>query len=256
LSSVCVGNDIVDLETPRTEGRASDERFVARVFAEPERRTIQSAADPDLELWCHWAAKEAGYKVISKLVGEPPPFAHRTFQVAWGDARRGVDDDGKAASDGSRVVRRGAVTWRELAADVSVALHPGGVHAVAFATRERPPRLVRVHPRVELLESPERAWAGALEDLLPLFSAREVDAIYSRPSAAVRVGARGDLAELIGVAERRLQIVCAPGPASQRPPHVLLDGEETEADVSLSHDGRLIAWAVWVGTANQRRDAT
>jgi phosphopantetheinyl transferase (holo-ACP synthase) len=256
LSSVCVGNDIVDLQSPRTEGRASDERFVARVFTEPERRSIQSAADPDFELWCHWAAKEAGYKVISKLVGKPPPFAHRTFQVQWGDARGGVDDDARAAPDGSRVIRRGAVTWRELAAEVSVAVQPGCVHAVAFAPRDRPLAAEQVHPRVELLENPGRAWAGALEDLLPLFSAREADAIYSRPSAAVRVGARGDLAELIGVAERRLQIVCAPGPASQRPPRVLLDGEETEADVSLSHDGRLIAWAVWVETINHQGNAT
>jgi hypothetical protein len=56
----------------------------------------------------------------------------------------------------------------------------------------------------------------------------------------------------MGVPEHRLEIVCAPGPTSQRPPRVLLDGAETEADVSLSHDGRLIAWALWVG--RQRAD--
>jgi hypothetical protein len=71
--------------------------------------------------------------------------------------------------------------------------------------------------------------------------------VYSVPSAAVRVGARGDLAGAIGVAERRVEIVCGPGAVGRRPPRVLLDGEETEADVSLSHDGPLIAWAVWAG---------
>jgi hypothetical protein len=47
------------------------------------------------------------------------------------------------------------------------------------------------------------------------------------------------------VDEARVEIVCAPGPASQRPPRVLLDGRDAEADVSLSHDGRWIAWALW-----------
>jgi phosphopantetheinyl transferase (holo-ACP synthase) len=258
---VCVGNDIVDLQSPRTEGRAADERFVARVFAEPERRTIQAAAEPDLELWCHWAAKEAGFKVISKLVGEPPPFVHRAFEVAWSEfevawseAEEVVDHGGHAAPvrpDGGSVIRHGTVTWRERVAEVSVALQLGAVHAVASAVRARPAGFVRVLPRVALLDAPESPWAGALERLLPLFSAREVDAVYSRPSAAVRVGARGDLAAQMGVAESRLEIVCAPGPASQRPPRVLLDGEGTEADVSLSHDGRLIAWAVWIGTTSQ-----
>jgi phosphopantetheinyl transferase (holo-ACP synthase) len=242
-----VGNDIVDLESPRTRGRASDERFVARVFEEAERRTIAASPEPDLELWCHWAAKEAGFKVISKLLGEPPAFVHRAFVVTWSE---GADSEATAAH-AAPVVRAGEVSWRAHRALVSVALHPGGVHAVAFGAREWTRAPLHVYPRVALLDTPGSPWSGSLEELLPLFSAHEADAVYSRPSAAVRVGARGDLAELIGVPERRLEIVCAPGPTSQRPPRVLLDGAEAAADVSLSHDGRLIAWALWVGSFNQ-----
>ena len=84
---------------------------------------------------------------------------------------------------------------------------------------------------------------------MPHFTDRERDAVYSRESAAVRVGARGDLATLLGVSEERIEIVCSPGPTSQRPPRVLLDGEQAEADVSLSHDGSWIAWATWVRDA-------
>lgn len=249
MSTICVGNDIVDLANPRTQGRAADDRFVDRVFDADERGAIRSAPDPDLELWCRWAAKEAGFKAISKLVGAPPPFVHRLFKVAWSEGADPADTppvvNGGDGAVEPRVVRRGTVSWDARRAEVTVALHPGGVHAVAFAALSSPPSGVRIQPRVALLDSPRSPWSGSLEELLSLLTAREADAVYSQASAAVRVGARGALAELIGVPERRLEIVCAPGPTSQRPPRVLLDGTEAEADVSLSHDGRLIAWAVW-----------
>jgi phosphopantetheinyl transferase (holo-ACP synthase) len=257
VSWVCVGNDVVDLANPRTAGRSQDERFVARVFDPNERATVAAAVEPDLELWCHWAAKEAGYKAISKLVGEPPPFVHRAFRVAWSAAARGESASSRPdALDARRIVRRGSVSWADRRADVTVALHTDSVHAVAFAARgDHSGQPVRVRPRVARLDEPASAWAGSLEELRTRFSDREADAVYSLPSAAVRVGARGDLAELMGVAERRLEIVCAPGPASQRPPRVLLDGEETEADVTLSHDGPLIAWAIWVAVPEGPRHA-
>jgi len=241
VSSVCVGNDVVDLENPRTDGRATDERFVGRVLDEDEQETVRLSAEPDLELWCHWAAKEAGFKIISKLIGAPPPFVHRAFKVTWDGP------PGSAAVEPGAVVRRGAVTYGEHRACVSVATHPGALHAVGYAPRNPSGREPVVHPRVALLDAPGSSWEAALEDLLPRFTAREADAVYSRASAAVRLGARADLASRIEVREDRLEIVCAPGPTSQRPPRVLLDGEETEADVSLSHDGRLIAWALWTG---------
>jgi hypothetical protein len=98
-----------------------------------------------------------------------------------------------------------------------------------------------------MIESPGSRWAGSLEELTRSLSAREADAVHSRESAAVRIGARAEVAELLGVTENRLEIVCAPGPSGRRPPCVLLDGRETRTDLSLSHDGRWIAWAIWVG---------
>jgi len=257
VSSVCVGNDVVDLGNPRTEGRAADERFVRRVFAEQERAVIGGSPEPDLELWCLWAAKEAGFKAISKLVGEPPPFVHRSFTVAW-TTDASPPGGSPVGGDSRDVIRRGRVTWQGRRAEVRVALHAGSVHAVAHAARAGSPQGVTVRPRVARLDRPGSPWTGTLEDLLPRFTDREADAVYSLPSAAVRVGARGELAELLEVAEERLEIVCAPGPTSQRPPRVLLDGDETEADVSLSHDGPLIAWALWADPSAkpEREDAS
>lgn len=241
MSRVFVGNDVVDLANPRTEGRATDERFVGRVFDPQEQESIRSASGSDVELWSRWAAKEAGFKVISKVMGAPPPFVHRAFKVAWSVSAAG------AGESADTVVREGIVRHLGEQARVRVTLEPGAIHAVAYWTAAHAAEPVEVRPRVALLESPDSRWRGTLEELMAGFSEREADAVYSRESAAVRLGAREDLARLLGVSERRLEIVCAPGPTSQRPPRVLLDGRETEADVSLSHDGRLIAWAIWVG---------
>jgi phosphopantetheinyl transferase (holo-ACP synthase) len=242
VSAVFVGNDIVDLTNPRTEGRATDERFVGRVFDADEQGAIHSAGGSDVEIWSRWAAKEAGFKAISKVIGSPPPFVHRAFKVAWSDAF--VVAEGTA--------RAGTVMYREHVASVTVAWEPGAVHAVAHCVGAGTAGPVHVEPRVVLIESPGSRWARPKEELMRDLSVREADAVYSRESAAVRIGARADLAQLLGVAESRLEIVCAPGPTSQRPPRVLLDGGDAPADVSLSHDGRWIAWAIWVATIGGR----
>jgi len=244
VTRVLVGNDVVDLTNKRTEGRAVDERFVGRVFDADEQEAIRDAAASDLELWTRWAAKEAGFKAISKVLGAPPPFVHRSFKVHW-----------SASSERSEgVVRVGTVRYLEHVARVTVELQPGAVHAVAICGADAP-GTVRVEPRVTSIDAPGSRWAGDLPELRQAFSEREVNAVYSRESAAVRIGARGDLAARLGVSEKRVEIVCAPGPTSQRPPHVLLDGRDAPADVSLSHDGRWIAWATWVDS-ERGRDVT
>ena len=236
---IFVGNDVVDLGEPRTEGRARDDRFVARVFDAEEQAAIHAAADADLELWARWAAKEAGFKVVSKLIGAPPPFVHRAFKVEW-------TESGKASgSEEERLVREGRVTYTPHEARVSVVLCADRVHAIGFGAPGGPPEHATLHPRVALLDSPHSPWDGPMEDLEARFSERERDAVYSRQSAAVRLGARADLARALAVEEDRLEIVCDPGPTSQRPPRVLLDGDRTAADVSLSHDGQWIAWVLW-----------
>ena len=59
--------------------------------------------------------------------------------------------------------------------------------------------------------------------------------LYEPPDAS----GTGDVLE---VTQERIEIVCAPGPTSQRPPSVLLDREPARVDVSLSHDVQWISW--------------
>lgn len=244
MSPVFVGNDVVDLTNPRTEGRATDDRFVGRVFDPEEQDSIRAAGSSDLELWSRWAAKEAGFKSISKaLGGVPPHFVHRAFKVAWSATN---SHDAPPAEPCEVLAREGTVEYLDRQARVSVAWRDGAVHAVAYVSENGESEAVSIRTRVARTETPGSPWAGSLEELRRSLSGREAEAVHSRESAAVRIGAREELARLLGVPESRLEIVCAPGPSGRRPPCVLLDGLETTTDLSLSHDGRWIAWAIWV----------
>lgn len=216
-----VGNDVVDLREPRVAGKLRDERFLRRVLDPAEHRAVLAASDPGLALWRHWAAKEAAYKVASKLRGTPPVFAHRAF----------VFEDGR-------------VSWEGETFPVELRVTSDTVHAVATPAGALAEAVGEVH-RLDEADAP---WNDSLDALLARMTDREVDAIHSLASAAVRIGARAALANALHVDESRLQIVCAPGVTGRRPPMVLLDGAVAPADVSLSHHGAWIGWAVLSGS--------
>jgi phosphopantetheine--protein transferase-like protein len=222
-----VGIDVVDLGDPRCVDKARDARFLGRVLAPEERSAVLASTRPDTLLWRLWAAKEAAYKVVSKLRGAPPPFVHAAFRVDPPDA---------SATDGYGQVRWGDLTvhvrWHELRGRVGALAwngHPGG-------------------------ESVEWGWGAAseldpaphdpLEALLTRLTEREGAAVHSRPSALVRLVARRALARALGAEERRLAVICGEGPKGRMPPEALLDGRPAPADVSLSHHGRWLAWAI------------
>jgi hypothetical protein len=214
-----VGNDVVDLDDAALQGKSTHGRFLERVLDPEERAAVVESDDPHLALWTRWAAKEAAFKVVSKLRGAPPVFVHRAFGV-----------------------RGGVVEYEELRLPFRVLRDGPVLHVVSTAGADPASATVRT----ARLGDPGAPWDGPLESLLARLTPREADAVHSRPSGAVRLGARATLASALGVPERRLEIVCAPGPVGRRPPMVLLDGAPAAADVSLSHHGDWIAWAVLV----------
>lgn len=215
-----VGIDVVDLHDPRTADRHTDARFVERVLAPSERDILHAAPDARADLWALWAAKEAAYKVASKLRGEPPIFQHAAFRTSW--------------SDCADQRRAGTVGYEGTTIPVEVEWDTRRLLAVAVSTGS--PGEAR--SAVELLaEEP-------LDTLLSRLTAREREAVHSVASAAVRLGARSLLAQVLGADENEVEIVCSPGVTGRRPPHALLRGSAAPADVSLSHHGRWLAWAV------------
>ena len=242
-----VGNDVVDLGDPRVLGKASNVRFLERIFAEEERAAVVAAPNPDLELWQRWAAKETAYKAVSKLRGSPPTFAHRAFVVSW---------TYPGEHDSRPRLRSGSVKYESTIVDIEAAWDRETVHVVGWVadmprarTGDRRPEDGlrpdghRLTSRLARLDEVGSAWSGPLTELEQRLTPRELEAVHSRASLAVRIAARAAIADALGVSEHRVEIVCAPGKPGRRPPAVLVDGERDTVDVSLSHDGDWIAWA-------------
>lgn len=226
----CLGNDAVDLDDPRCQGKASNDRFLARVFSPEEVLAIRSSDDPELTVWLFWAGKEAAFKSVTKDIGKPPVFQHNLFQVSFPDG----SPTGEARYGNHRI---------HLTARVS----PPHIHVVSWKAAPDEPS-----PRVQWEEETNQRAVerfgleqGARSDeiLEALFSPREWSCIPHPTSAVTRLAARHSLARALDVDEERLEIACRSGVPGRRVPLVLMDGQPTDSDLSLSHHRTLLAWA-------------
>lgn len=221
-----VGNDVVDLNQPRCMGKAEDTRFVERVFTASERSRIMEAPDPDRALWRYWAAKEAAYKVVTKLLGSPPVFAHAAFAVC-------IDPDGA----------RGTVVYREFT--VPFTLHEGSDHLHTIAVHSG--GCGRDYRMVAGMEAADAEGSLPLGTLRDRFTPAERAFIHGVPSALARLAARRDMAAALAVEQEDILILAADGPPGRVPPVVRVGGDLAGVDLSLSHDGRYVAWAFLFG---------
>lgn len=222
-----VGNDVVDLASPRTQGKASHARFVERVFTDREASSIAEHSDPDRRMWTLWAAKEAAYKVVSRLAETPPVFAHHAFAVSLsGETSGSVDFEGLSVPF---VVVRDAplflhvVAWNGAASDSL----PAEIHAGCAA------------PTPDELPSRDD-----LPDFLARhFSAREAGQILRVESAIVRLHAKQAIAEHLKISTEQVLILTHGGADGRTPPEVELVGHPARVTLSLSHDGAYVGWS-------------
>ncbi len=226
-----LGNDIVDLNDSRHTGKAGDDRFLQRVFSPRERKEIQAAPNPDRALWIRWAAKEAAFKTISKARGTPPTFVHPTFRVTVFAKEQDKPDP--------PVTRFGQVRFEDFTLPLRIEAVGTNLHAVTWMPdpgHDVPPFIWGYQET----EGPEADWK---ESLKPHFSALEWECVSHRLSALARLVARSSLASSLEVNESELEIGCGPGRPGRKIPLVFLRGKELPVDLTLSHHGRLLAWA-------------
>ncbi|MBA4395845.1 MAG: hypothetical protein C0394_00425 [Syntrophus sp. (in: bacteria)] len=204
-----IGNDIVDLTDRGNIGKSKDNRFLQRVFTHPERERIAAAGSPDTVLWTLWAAKETAFKVARKM----NPLVASTPRLYPVDLSPG----------GHGPIRSGMVCTPHGPVAIRVSVAAEYIHCIGSTMP--PDNLDRV------------LWSG--ERLPP----EEADGDHD-PSAAVRRYARLRLAELlrvsaVDVAVRRRQDMHGLGP-----PRFYLNGKPAPFDLSLSHDGAYVAYAM------------
>ncbi len=106
-----IGDDVVDLDDPAIAAHHLRPRFLDRVLHPSERAALSATRSPKVFLWSLFAAKEATYKLVSKL-GTPVIFAHAEFVV----------------DDGFRSVRHRDV---EAVLEIETDVARGFTHAVA-----------------------------------------------------------------------------------------------------------------------------
>jgi len=215
-------------------------RFLDRVFHPREASHILGATDPDRALWIMWTAKEAAYKVFSKILSEKPVFGHARFVVRL---------TAHPNRPGSGFSISGSVSFEDHTVPFRCAADEQRIHTIAWsgANPDGDP------PDFEIATG-EAHVAGRVSDgidahrpfdllLTERFTARERSSIHSAPSAYVRLFARAALAEALDVDEKRLEVVCGDQPTGRTPPRLYLDGRESPLDVSLSHHGARVGWA-------------
>jgi phosphopantetheinyl transferase (holo-ACP synthase) len=254
-----LGNDVVDLRHRACRERDRDDRLLDRILSPDERGWVEEGGDRELRLvrlWSLWAAKETAFKVVSKLAGPPEVFRHRGFE-----ARLEISD-----AECSGVVRiHGAVTGTEVPGQVMVQGSSDGehVHLVGWGVG---------HPSPPALEvGLEGSWdlEGELEDYRSHFSELEWEGVHSIHAAEARLRARERLEAWLKRLERgtggarpaaagsgqgssRVEIITSGERPGRTPPRVRVLGQERpDLDLSLSHHGRFVAWALLVPEAGE-----
>lgn len=243
-----VGIDVVDLTSPRALRGLPKPRTVERVLTDEEKARLADSADPTTLFWSYWAAKEAAFKSATLLRAAPPVFAHAAFEV---------DLDAARVSYGDRTFRLTInLSGPRLVAVVHPAIAEEGADAAPGASGARRASAAGIHragaakPLVWAagkIDALHRGVEGASLEVLraSAFSGREVDAVRGLPSALVRLAVRREAAAFLELDEKRLQVICPPGPAGRRPPYLFIDGDlAAHVGVSISHDEDWLAWAV------------
>ncbi|MEX2530246.1 MAG: 4'-phosphopantetheinyl transferase superfamily protein [Gemmatimonadota bacterium] len=253
-SPMRVGNDVVDLGHPRTRSRPEGDRLPRRILAPGELDRVEGmepGVERDRLLWTHWAGKETAFKVVSKLLGSPPVFEHRAFELSH------LREKGRC---GRIIELEGRVRWQEVEVCIEGVVSDEFIHMVGWGPLGRSGRPVvemgvegssphDEEPPDDPGDQEPEAGASQRESLTARshLSRRARLLARSRLAGHLRVMARTDHAhsDASSAPDPRIEILTSPEAPGRSPPRVIVDGiHRPELDLSLSHHGRYIGWAI------------
>ena len=199
-----VGNDVVDLREPANAGKSGNLRFLKKIITNAEIEFVHNAENPDATLWSHWACKETAYKVIKKKF-PAAAFLPRQWQVVLNKTK-------SKYSEGEVIIPgKGSVHIR---LDSNFRY----VHCVGSDSITALDKLIW---SVVVLPEKEK----------------------NNPSLFLRYCLGQSLAKHYSLNSNRIKIRRTRKNGELQPPRVYVNGSETEIDISLSHDGRFVAYA-------------
>lgn len=211
------GNDIIDLASPFVWGRSADSRYVRRVLLPDEEASLTHARDPDILFWMFWASKEAAYKAVSKispLVTSSPLKYSLTLDASC-----------------SAKLRTGVVSTPGPPVAVTLFRGNGFIHCIGITGTSHPEKkLTHGVLRIDHLKSPDFESSSSME------------------SGYVRAVVKKKLESCLFRDMGEVFITGAPFRKGISYPEVYLNHRRTAVDLSLSHDGRFVAYAFYVNS--------
>jgi phosphopantetheine--protein transferase-like protein len=199
----CVGNDVVDLKEPENAGKSANSRFLKKILTDAEIESVINAENPDAALWSLWACKEAAYKVIKKSSPDTA-FLPRQWPVTFNKTKTKY-------SDGEVMIPDAGSVFIRLFSDFQY------VHCIGA---DHPAVLDKVIWGVEDLPEDE-----------------------TNPSVFARNCLAQNLAKHFSGNLHQIKIIRKRENGELQPPRVYVDGRKTDINISLSHDGRFVAYA-------------
>ena len=246
-----VGNDVMDLLDPRCDGRQKDDPLLDRILIPHERDWMDRASSDEMwlvRLWALWASKEAAFKVYCKLAG-PRAFQPRSFLCNL-DAQTPPEDPSiiRIAGDVEASGHDSLIT-------VEGSSNQSYVHVIGWDGAVGRPRRTRLESGVEDIES--EGPQAPLDALRSQFTPEEWVGVHSVQSAQARLLARERVRVHLSE-DRGREELPTEGPveirtSGDRPgkssPQIWFAGRPIrELDLSLSHHGRFVAWALLIPT--------
>jgi len=199
-----VGNDVVDLREPANAGKSQDSRFLKKILTNAEIEFIQNAENHDTTLWSHWACKETAYKVLKKSFPDAA-FLPRQWTVIFTKTK-------SKYSDGEVIIPGKGSVYIRLFSNTRY------VHCIGADVLTVLDKLIW---SVEALPEEEKI----------------------NPSLYLRNCLGQSLAKHFSLNSHNIKIKRTRENGELQPPRVYVSGRKTDIDISLSHDGKFIAYA-------------
>ena len=199
-----VGNDVVDLQDAANAGKSRDTRLLKKILTDVEIEFVKNAEQPDKALWSLWACKETAYKVIKKYCSDIA-FIPRRWQTVFHNAPSDCVE--------GKVIISGQST----------------VHIRLFTNADY----------VHCTGSDDQSVLDKLTWGVESLPKTETDAsIFVRQCLANR------LTKHLSLNSHLIEIKRTRKNGELSPPWVYVCGGKTDMDISLSHDGRFVAYVV------------
>ena len=218
----------MDLKDSASVKKSMDSRFLKKILTDDEIEIVNLAQNADSALWSFWACKEAAYKVIKKTHNEDSFMPRR-----WSVNIR-LQSTNHPASSGTESNMVGQHNQPQTSYREGQVIIPGrdAVYVRLFS-----------HPSyVHCVGADSLSTLDYLSWGIDVLTQRE-DAQNDNPSSFARQCLVRSLAGFLHLNSSDIKIRRIKKKAVLQPPSVYIGGKRAAIDISLSHDGRFIAYA-------------